>query len=86
MGVIGDSRISKLKMDLKTKENFDFLKKHFLKYFRKGDSVLDCGVGPLADYSIFFSKEEYKVTGIEISKTTLKYAKKMLIFREKKFL
>ncbi len=42
----------------------------------KGKKALDAGVGPLARYSIEFRRKGYDVTGVDISETTLKFAKK----------
>jgi len=75
-GVIGGSRVSQKVMNKRTQKNILFLKKFFLNKLNKEGSILDCGMGPLADYSIFFAKEGYNVTGVDISKTTLKYAEK----------
>jgi len=52
--------------------------REFLTYLDKGDDVIDCGIGPLADYSIEFAKLGYSVTGVDISETTLNYAKKQI--------
>ena len=52
--------------------NFDKL---FSKHIKKG-SILDCGIGPLAKFSIEFSKRGYEVTGVDIAPTTISLAKK----------
>jgi len=45
---------------------------------KKNAKVMDLGVGPLARFSIEFAKRGYKVTGVDISETTLEYAKKYI--------
>jgi len=63
--------------DVHKKVNFFFnnFDKFFKKKIKKG-SVLDCGVGPLASFSIEFTKRGYKVTAVDISKTSLLLAQK----------
>jgi len=43
---------------------------------KKKGKVLDLGVGPLARFAIEFSKRGFNTTGIDISPTTLDYAKR----------
>ena len=45
---------------------------------KKDAKILDLGFGPLARFSIEFAKRGYRVTGIDISKTILKCAKKYI--------
>ena len=45
---------------------------------KKNAKIMDLGIGPLARFSIEFAKRGYKVTGVDISETTLDYAKKYI--------
>jgi 2-polyprenyl-3-methyl-5-hydroxy-6-metoxy-1,4-benzoquinol methylase len=75
-GVVFGTNSTKKFMEKHTKKEMIILKEKFLNYIKKGGKVLDAGIGPAARFSIAFSKLGYKVTGVDISKTTLKYAKK----------
>jgi SAM-dependent methyltransferase len=60
----------------RTDKEIAFIDSTFLKDIKKNAKILDLGIGPLARFSIFFSKKGYNVTGIDISPTTLDYARK----------
>ncbi len=75
-GVIFGTNSSIKQINKNTKRHISMLKEHFLTYIKKNGKILDAGIGPMARFSIEFSKLGYKVTGVDISKTTLKYAKK----------
>ena len=68
-----NSSIKKVKKELDTdKRNF---KKNLFPLLSSSSKILDCGVGPMARYAILFSKEGYDVTGVDISKTTIRHAR-----------
>jgi 2-polyprenyl-3-methyl-5-hydroxy-6-metoxy-1,4-benzoquinol methylase len=78
LGVIHGGRFSKSKgiTDKQLHEVFEYLDKDVLPLIKKGGKIMDAGVGPLARFSIEFAKRGYKVLGVDISPTTLKYARK----------
>jgi len=78
IGVIHGTNSSIERIKNQTNEIMVFLDKKFLNYTKKGGSLLDIGVGPMARFAIEFSKRGYKVTGMDISKTTLGYASKYI--------
>jgi 2-polyprenyl-3-methyl-5-hydroxy-6-metoxy-1,4-benzoquinol methylase len=63
-------------INLNTKIIMSILDKEVFPLVKSKGSVLDAGVGPMARFAIEFSKRGYKVVGVDISKTVLKYAKK----------
>lgn len=75
IGVIQGVRGSEQSIKKTTDKVMCILDSHFLKSLN-GKDVLDAGVGPLARFSIEFCKRGYNVTGVDISDTTLNYAKK----------
>ena len=74
IGVIQGVRGSKETIKNTTAIVMGILDSYFLS-FVKGKDVLDAGVGPLARFSIEFCKRGYKVISVDISNTTLNYAK-----------
>jgi 2-polyprenyl-3-methyl-5-hydroxy-6-metoxy-1,4-benzoquinol methylase len=71
-GVVGS--LKQIREDtLKLMRLFD---KEIKPLIKKNAKVLDLGLGPLARFSVEFAKRGYNVTGVDISDTTLKYAKK----------
>jgi len=77
-GVIHGGRFSKSDKitDGQVREVMMFLETKAFKGLKKNAKVMDAGVGPLARHSIELSKRGYNVTGIDVSKTTIEYAKK----------
>lgn len=75
-GVIDGSIYSKKNLLKRTDKEIAFIDSTFLKDIKKNAKILDLGIGPMARFSIFFSKKGYNVTGIDISPTTLDYARK----------
>lgn len=73
IGVVHGNNSSLKKINKQTKEMMDYLDKEFLPLIQ-GKETLDAGIGPMARYAIEFSKRGYKVTGVDISKTTLELA------------
>lgn len=78
LGVIHGGRFSKSSgmTDKQLHEVFYYLDKKVLPLIKKGGRIMDAGVGPLARFSIEFARRGYKVLGVDISPTTLQYAKK----------
>jgi len=62
-----------------TKEWMQRIDSFIIPLIKTGGSVLDLGIGPLARFAIQFAKRGFKVTGLDISQTTLKYAKKYIL-------
>lgn len=52
--------------------------KEVIPLIKTKGNILDAGIGPMARFSIEFAKRGFNVTGIDISKTTLKFAKKYI--------
>jgi len=77
-GVIHGGRFSDSKeiTSKQIKETMKYLDKEILPKITKKGNVMDAGVGPLARFAIEFSKRGYDVTGVDVSKTTIGYAKK----------
>ncbi len=76
VSIIHGNNSSIKKVNEELKKDFNNFEKWLFPLLPKKASVLDCGVGPMARHSIEFSKRGYDVTGVDISKTTLEYAKK----------
>ena len=76
VGVVSGTNASLLDVKKKVKEFFNIFDKNFVSFIPKEGKILDCGVGPLATHAIEFSKRGYQVTGVDISKTALDFAKK----------
>jgi cyclopropane fatty-acyl-phospholipid synthase-like methyltransferase len=76
--VVGGTVASLSELKRMLKHTTRLIKTEFLRFIKPQGKILDCGVGPLADYSIFLAKEGYNVTGVDISKTTLNHAKKYI--------
>jgi len=76
LGVIHGGRFSKSKgmTDKQLNEIMEFLDKNVLPLIKKKGKILDAGVGPLARFSVEFAKRGYKIWGVDISPTTLRYA------------
>ena len=74
-GVIFGKGSSKSEINKQTEYFMERFDSKLSKYFGKGGSILDVGVGPMARYSLEFASRGYRVTGLDISPTTLKYAK-----------
>lgn len=53
-------------------------RKELYPIIKNKKEVLDAGVGPLASYSIGLSRMGFNLTGVDISKTTLKNAKEIV--------
>ncbi len=71
-GVVGSRE--KIKKD--TQELMRQIDSSVIPLVKEKGKVLDLGVGPLARFSIEFSKRGFKVTGLDISATTLGYSRK----------
>ena len=69
---------TKSEIDKQTKYAIQQFIRDVLPLIKPGGRILDVGIGPMARYAIEFAKAGYKVTGLDISKTTLKYAKKYI--------
>lgn len=75
IGVVFGSNTPKNTIELRVRKVFESIKKILPLDIREGSSVLDCGIGPLANFAIPLAKWGMDVSGVDISKTTLKYAK-----------
>ena len=73
-GVVGSLE----EINKNTSRLMDLFDKEIKPLIKKDAKILDLGIGPLARFSIEFAKRGYRVTGVDISKTTLKYAKKYI--------
>jgi 2-polyprenyl-3-methyl-5-hydroxy-6-metoxy-1,4-benzoquinol methylase len=71
-GVIGSIK----KINIRTKKIISLLEEEVFPQIKQKAKVLDAGCGPLARFSIEFSKRGYDTIGVDISDTTLNYAKK----------
>lgn len=79
VGVIAGSLSTLTKINDSTKRFIKFFDKNISPLIKKNARILDLGVGPMARFSIEFAKRGYIVTGLDISKTTLDYAKKYIL-------
>jgi len=61
-----------------TKKVMIILDKEVLPLIKPNGKILDAGIGPMARFTIEFAKRGYKVVGVDVSKTTLKFAKKYI--------
>lgn len=76
-GVLAGVFFNKIKEEKKVRGTISILKGHF-HFFKQNGLILDAGIGPLANFSIEFSKRGYKVIGIDISKTIVNFAKSVI--------
>ncbi len=76
VGVIHGTNSTMAKVLKQLKSDMKFISSWALPSIPKGGKILDCGMGPMARYAIEFSKKGYNVTGVDISPTTIKLAKK----------
>jgi len=76
VGVISGTVGSMKGIKKNTKEWMQQIDSSIIPLIKTGGDVLDLGVGPLARFAIQFAKRGFKVTGLDISQTTLEYAKK----------
>jgi 2-polyprenyl-3-methyl-5-hydroxy-6-metoxy-1,4-benzoquinol methylase len=74
VGVVSGTNATTSLVDLKVRRFFEIFSNNFQKYISPKGIILDCGVGPLANYAIEFSKRGHEVTGVDLSETTIKYA------------
>jgi len=74
--IIHGTNSSLKKVNEELKKDFMIFEKKILPLLPEKATILDCGVGPMARHAIEFSKKGYVVTGVDISKTTLQFAKK----------
>lgn len=79
VGVISGTVGSIERIKKNTKEWMQQIDSSIIPLIKAGGSVLDLGIGPLARFAIQFAKRGFKVTGLDISQTTLKYAKKYIL-------
>ncbi|MCR4323988.1 MAG: class I SAM-dependent methyltransferase [Nanoarchaeota archaeon] len=56
-------------------KDMEFISSWALPSIPLGGNILDCGTGPMARYAVGFSKLGYKVTGVDVSPTTIKLAR-----------
>jgi 2-polyprenyl-3-methyl-5-hydroxy-6-metoxy-1,4-benzoquinol methylase len=75
-GVIHGRRFSRIRgiTDNTKNEALEYLERKAFPIIGKSAKVMDAGIGPLARFSIEFSKRGYKVLGVDVSQTTLDYA------------
>lgn len=78
VGVISGTVGSLKEINRDTSKLMSLFDKEIKPIIKRDAKILDLGVGPLARFSIEFARRSYKVTGIDISKTTLNYAKKYI--------
>jgi len=78
VSIIHGNNSSMKRVNEELSRRMSFFDKWMLPLIPKNGNILDCGVGPMARFSIEFAKRGYKVTGVDISKTTLDYAKKWI--------
>src|SRR3989344_5751789 len=76
IGVIAGTVSSIEEIKRRTVEGMKLVDHSVIPLIKKKGRVLDLGVGPLARFAIEFSKRGYKVFGMDISETTLEYAKR----------
>ena len=76
-GVLAGVFFNKIKEEKKVRDTIAVLKEYF-HFFKQNGLILDAGIGPLANFSIEFSKRGYKVIGIDISKTIVNFAKSVI--------
>jgi len=76
VGVIHGTNSNMTKVLKQLKSDMKFISSWALPLVPKNGKILDCGTGPMARYAIEFSKKGYDVTGVDISPTTIKFAKK----------
>jgi len=84
VGIIHGSNSSIKKVLRELKNDSDLFSKWIFPKLKKSSTILDCGTGPMARHGIFFSENGYNVTGVDISKTTLKSAKKWAMKKNQK--
>ena len=68
----------KEKVHKQTKQIMKAIDKEVIPLIKPKGNILDAGTGPMARFSIAFAKRGFTVTGVDISKTTLKFAKKYI--------
>lgn len=73
--VVGGSLANEKNLKKSLESSMQFLDKNILPLIRKNGKIADIGVGPMARFSIEFSKRGYNVVGIDVSATTIKHAK-----------
>jgi len=76
-GVLAGCSHNEVKEEKKVRGTISVLEE-YLHFFKQKGVVLDAGIGPLANFSIELSKRGYKVTGIDISKTIVNFAKSVI--------
>jgi len=76
VGIIHGSNASMKNILKELEDDSTLFSKWIFPKLKKSSTILDCGTGPMARHAILFSENEYNVTGVDISKTTLKFAEK----------
>jgi 2-polyprenyl-3-methyl-5-hydroxy-6-metoxy-1,4-benzoquinol methylase len=78
VGIIHGAISSKANVEKQTNKIIRLMDKYVLPLIKKKGKILDVGIGPMARFSIEFAKRSYNVVGLDVSKTTLKFAKKYI--------
>ena len=78
VGVIRGTMCSLETLNRQTTDWIKWIDSDVLTKLNKKSKILDAGVGPMARFAIEFAKRNYRVTGVDISQTTLDYAKKYI--------
>lgn len=75
LGVVSGTNGSLSNLKKRTISTLDFMEKNVFNSIKKNSQVLDLGVGPMARLAIPIAKKGFDVIGVDISPTTIKYAK-----------